>query len=107
MKIYLVLDKKIITGYSYEPIDGCPEVEIENPKEINLGFDTYEKSKIIKSTATDRSTKIVRIMELKKLLADSDYMAIKCFDGEISEEEYAELKAQRHAWREEIRNLTK
>lgn len=47
-----------------------------------------------------------RINELKMFLAETDYKAIKYAEGELSEEEYAPIKAQRRAWREEINQLT-
>ena len=46
-----------------------------------------------------------RIVELKQKLAETDYKAIKYSEGELSTEEYAETKAQRRAWREEINKL--
>ena len=45
------------------------------------------------------------IDELKQALADSDYKAIKYAEGEISEEDYAPIKAQRQAWRNRINEL--
>lgn len=45
------------------------------------------------------------IDELKQALADSDYKAIKYAEGEISEEDYAPIKAQRQAWRDRINEL--
>jgi polynucleotide 5'-kinase involved in rRNA processing len=41
-----------------------------------------------------------RIAELKKLLADTDYVALSDYD-----QDKPEVKAQRQAWREEIRTL--
>ena len=46
-----------------------------------------------------------RVAELKQLLADSDYAVIKIAEGAAVREEYAELIAQRQAWREEINSL--
>ena len=46
-----------------------------------------------------------RIVELKQKLQETDYKAIKYSEGELSAEEYAETKAQRRAWREEINKL--
>lgn len=43
-----------------------------------------------------------RIAELKLNLAETDYKAIKYAEGIISEDEYAETKVQRQAWRDEI-----
>lgn len=41
-----------------------------------------------------------RIAELKQLLADTDYVALGDYD-----QDKPEIKAQRQAWREEIRTL--
>lgn len=46
-----------------------------------------------------------RIAELKRLLSASDYKAIKYAEGLISAEDYAETKAERQAWRDEINAL--
>lgn len=46
-----------------------------------------------------------RIAELKSLLAQTDYQAIKYAEGQISESDYSEMKAQRQAWRDEINEL--
>lgn len=43
-----------------------------------------------------------KINELKRKLRDTDYKAIKYAEGLISEEEYAPIKAERIAWREQI-----
>jgi hypothetical protein len=41
-----------------------------------------------------------RIAELKKLLADTDYVALSDYD-----QDKPEIKAQRQSWRDEIRQL--
>lgn len=46
-----------------------------------------------------------RIAELKANLADTDYQAIKYAEGFITETDYAPIKAQRQAWRDEINAL--
>ena len=46
-----------------------------------------------------------RIWQLKELLQESDYKAIKYAEGWISEEEYAPIKAERQAIRDEINKL--
>lgn len=43
-----------------------------------------------------------RITLLKIKLRDTDYLAIKRSEGLMTEEEYAPIKAQRQAWRDEI-----
>lgn len=45
------------------------------------------------------------ISELKKKLFDTDYKAIKYSEGLLTDKEYAEVKAQRQAWRDEINRL--
>ena len=46
-----------------------------------------------------------RVRELKQLLADTDYKAIKYAEGVISEAEYEPIKTQRQEWRDEINEL--
>lgn len=47
----------------------------------------------------------VKIFKLKEKLRKTDYQAIKYAEGLISEEDYAPIKAQRQAWRDEINQL--
>lgn len=46
------------------------------------------------------SERISRVAELKRKLAETDYVALTDYD-----KDQPELKAQRQAWREEIREL--
>lgn len=52
-----------------------------------------------------RQEKLNRISFLKSELARTDYQAIKYAEGWIEEEDYAEMKAQRQTWRDEINEL--
>lgn len=54
---------------------------------------------------TEQELKEQRISELKKNLYDTDYKAIKYAEGELTAEEYAPIKEQRRAWRQEINEL--
>lgn len=45
------------------------------------------------------------INALKQLLANSDYQALKHADGELSDEDYAEMKEKRQQWRNKINEL--
>jgi len=57
-------------------------------------------------TLDDETTRTeARISRLKTWLANTDYQAIKHSEGELTDEEYAPIKAQRQAWREEINRL--
>lgn len=53
----------------------------------------------------DNVIKQERIDELKSLLAGADYWGQKYIDGEYTAEEWEQKKAQRKAWRAEIRQL--
>lgn len=46
-----------------------------------------------------------QIEMLKQQLKDTDYKAIKYAEGFISDEDYAETKALRQSWRDEINRL--
>ena len=46
-----------------------------------------------------------RIAELKAKLASWDYKTSKHADGDYTDEEWAEIVAQRKAWRDEINSL--
>lgn len=46
-----------------------------------------------------------RMNTLRHLLAQSDYKAIKYAEGEISEEDYAPIREQRRAYREEFNRI--
>ena len=41
----------------------------------------------------------------KLLLRDTDYQSIKHADGVITDEEYADMRAKRQAWRDRINEL--
>lgn len=47
----------------------------------------------------------IKILKLKNQLQQTDYKAIKYAEGWISEEEYAETKAERQKIRDEINRL--
>lgn len=53
----------------------------------------------------DNVIKQERIDELKSLLSGADYWGQKYIDGEYTAEEWEQKKAQRMAWRAEIRQL--
>lgn len=49
--------------------------------------------------------KQARLNALKQLLISSDYKALKFSEGGIADADYAPIKAQRRAWRDEINTL--
>jgi hypothetical protein len=87
------------TNYKFYQSLGMVEMEVEQ---------AYNGAWYVKGYAPakpEEEVKAERIAELKKLLSDTDYKAIKYAEGLISEEEYVETKAQRQAWRDEINEL--
>lgn len=96
---------KIINNLSYQifPIvDGMVEINDEDLKQIGITkqFDAY-------GNVVDYVDNRKRIDELKKKLQETDYQAIKHFEGYLTEYEYEPIKAQRQAWRDEINRLEK
>ena len=59
----------------------------------------------IKPEPTEEEIKAARIAELKALLASTDYAVIKIAEGAATKEDYAEVIANRQAWRAEINEL--
>lgn len=46
-----------------------------------------------------------QILDLKQMLDDTDYQAIKYAEGWMTDEEYEPIKLQRQEWRDEINRL--
>ena len=99
---------------SWQTCDWLDEaVECDNIEDviINKTRLTVKKGKAILDNSGDyteegkKANRAKRIMELKKLLSDTDYMCLKHMDGALTDAEYAETKAQRQAWRDEINQL--
>ena len=68
--------------------------------------DTGKYYEVVKNPEpTEEDIKQSRIAELKQLLSDTDYVVIKIAEGAATAEEYADVIAQRQAWRAEIREL--
>lgn len=57
--------------------------------------------------AKKRSTEEIQgdINGYKILLGNTDYQAIKHSEGELTDEEYAEMKQRRQSWRDAINEL--
>lgn len=92
------------TLYTQEQVDaifknrGANQV-IKDVNGIPTAVDLYTESEL---AIADKKK---RINELKALLQETDYQAIKYFEGFIIETDYAPIKAQRQAWRDEINAL--
>ena len=100
-------------------IEYIPENELDETKQLDLTdeeryaigktkcFDLETNTLIDYDTSQDvlKQKKLERISELKSLLSATDYKAIKYAEGLLSEEEYAPIKSQRQAYRDEINKL--
>jgi hypothetical protein len=67
-------------------------------------YDEYEDIQVY-IPYTEAELAEIEMFDLKQKLFDTDYQAIKYAEGFLAEEEYAEMKAQRQAWRERINEL--
>lgn len=101
MKLY----KKGKDFATYQVADDWQEIDdeiVETPLGAQLLSYTLTAEYQLKVTQYQKAQQIA---QLKKQLADTDYQAIKHSEGLITEEEYAEMKAHRQAWRDEINEL--
>ncbi len=97
---YYVLDddtelaKKIILLYPFI------KFKIENGNIVDVIDNINERQKF-----NEYQNIKIKIERLKKNLSDTDYKAIKYAEGQLLEEEYAPIKAERQNWRDEINEL--
>lgn len=111
MKKVYVIDK--FTAQLFPPVEGkeiiVSDAELEALGKHELCFELVNGRYTLVANDPAEENKQngyrERIFELKKLLADSDYKAIKYAEGAISESEYMLTKAERQAWRDEINTL--
>ena len=61
----------------------------------------------VEHVPTEQEKAKIKIAELKQKLQETDYQAIKHFEGYLTDYEYDPIKAQRQAWRDEINELEK
>ena len=80
-------------------------VEDVQVSDINHGY--YPKELCPMKTEEDKLKDQYRleIQQLKKQLSDTDYKAIKFAEGQISESEYASVRAERQSYRDRINEL--
>ncbi|MBR3208865.1 MAG: hypothetical protein IKF82_01210 [Bacilli bacterium] len=103
---------KILSETEYQTfpkVEGMIEVEDSILNEIGkTKYFDVENNKVIDydNTKELRIEEInARIRELKELLAETDYRAIKYSEGLYTQEEYAPYKYQRQSYRDEINQL--
>ena len=76
-----------------------PQAELETMRLARLEYE----QQLQKQAEIDEIQR--KISEAKAKLSETDYQAIKYAEGFISEADYAQIKAQRQAWRDEINAL--
>lgn len=74
--------------------------------EAKEAYDEYEDIQVYVSY-TEKELASREIAQLKSKLSETDYQAIKYAEGLIPETDYANIKAQRQAWRDRINILEK
>ena len=83
----------------YVDVDGRRYISPSRARLIKLGY----KEVVTTPPPVDENEQ--RIWQLKELLQESDYKALKYAEGWITEEDYAPIKAERQAIRDEINKL--
>jgi hypothetical protein len=120
-KGYLVIDTRVIRHHSAKPIiqeqghyevvktyaNGGQDVRWVVDVEGSKGEEAYDETETINVYIpyTDYELAKKRIDELKEMLKNTDYQAIKFAEGVMYESEYAPIRTQRQPWREEINRL--
>lgn len=101
-------NKIVLVANTRAELENAPCIKFDEIVETDKEYALYNGEYLLKEEveqAEQAKATEARIAELKQLLADTDYKAIKYAEGLISDEEYAETKAQRQAWRDEINEL--
>lgn len=82
-------------------------IAIADTQQSDINGWTYRKEVCPMKTEQDllKDQYRLEIIQLKKALSDTDYKAIKYAEGQISEEEYASVKAERQGYRDRINEL--
>ena len=82
-------------------------IAIEDTQQSDINGWTYRKELCPMKTEQDLLEDQYRleITQLKKSLSDTDYKAIKYAEGQISEDEYASVRAERQGYRDRINEL--
>ena len=82
-------------------------IAIEDTQQSDINGWTYRKELCPMKTEEDllKDQYRLEITQLKKQLSDTDYKAIKYAEGQISEDDYASVRAERQGYRDRINEL--
>lgn len=111
MKINITLDKnnKITNIITYPLNKDLITIDIDNLSDIRVGYDYFINNQIIKNETYELDMQIAeinrQISEYKEKLNQSDYKALKYFEGFISEDDYKPIKEERQKYRDKINSL--
>lgn len=111
IQIYNKLFCKFVEQVPRNEFDKSKQIYISDEDRLAIGltkcFDLETNTLIDYDNSQEiaKRQKLDRIQELKSLLSKTDYQAIKYAEGLISEQEYAPIKSQRQAYRDEINKL--
>jgi hypothetical protein len=97
-------DEFLPVFYSTDPA-GFVNIEVEGDVVTAMEVNDEALNEYIASLPEPVVTPEEEIAELKAKLAATDYQAIKYAEGFFTDEEYAEMRAQRQAWRDRINEL--
>ena len=114
MTVYAILDdQQRVTMWSTSQFADAKPYEIDDYEHFyNASFCYYlQGNKLVyddtaKVKAEKQEKILMQISELKQLLTQSDYKALKFAEGWITTEQYTDVLNQRQAWRDEINSLT-
>lgn len=95
----------LTAGYLREEVVIRPDAEpIDNVNKFAWADSDYETIRRY-VVIPEEERRAERIAQLKQQLSDTDYAVIKIAEGAATPDEYAEVIAQRQAWRAEINQL--
>lgn len=107
----------VASRYYYKSKDGKGFLNLKAPlssaEEVNyiaISQEEFERLTYVEPYSPTEEqiqiqTKRARIAELKSKLRETDYVALKLAEGETTKEEYADVFANRVAWRAEINQI--
>jgi hypothetical protein len=101
-----------VTEYDKATANGYVWVSDEDYEALRKHEKCWENGVLVDYTKTaeeiareEQRVKQKQIADLKANLASTDYQAIKYAEGLLGEDEFAPIKVQRQAWRDEINAL--
>ena len=101
-----------VTEYDKALANGYVWVSDEDYEALRRHEKCWEEGALVDCTKTaediareQRRANRQKIADLKSKLDATDYQAIKYAEGLLPDDEYASIKAQRQAWRDEINTL--